>query len=53
VITSVNGEAVTTPGSLTGITSKYHPGDVVSVGWVSISGAQHTTPIRLGFGPAR
>jgi S1-C subfamily serine protease len=53
VIISVNGHAVTTPGSLTTITSKYHPGDVVSVVWESVGGAQHTTSIRLGSGPAR
>jgi S1-C subfamily serine protease len=53
VITSVNGRPVTTPGSLTGITAKFHAGDVVSVGWESISGAKHTTSMRLGSGPAR
>ena len=53
VITSVNGQAVTTPGSLTAITAKYHPSDVVSVGWESISGARHTASIMLGSGPAR
>jgi S1-C subfamily serine protease len=53
VITSVDGQPVTTPGSLTGITARYHPGEVVSVGWESITGTKHTTPIRLGSGPAR
>jgi S1-C subfamily serine protease len=53
VITSVNGQAVTTPDSLTGITARYHPGDVVSVGWESTGGAKRTTSIRLGSGPAR
>jgi S1-C subfamily serine protease len=53
VITSVNGHAVTTPGSLTNITSRYHPGDVVSVVWESVGGAQHTTSMKLGSGPAR
>jgi S1-C subfamily serine protease len=53
VITSVNGRPVTTPGSLTSITAKFHAGDVISVGWQSISGAQHTTSMRLGSGPAR
>ena len=53
VITSVNGQAVTTPGSLTDITARYHPGAVVSVGWESVSGAKHTTSITLGTGPAR
>jgi S1-C subfamily serine protease len=53
VITSVDGRAVTTPGSLTGITARYHPGDVVSIAWESTTGAKHTTPLRLGPGPAR
>jgi S1-C subfamily serine protease len=53
VIVSVNGQAVTTPGSLTGITAKFHPGDVVAIGWESIHGTKHTTSIRLGPGPAR
>jgi S1-C subfamily serine protease len=53
VITSVNRQPVTTPGSLTAITGKYHPGDVVSVLWVSRDGIEHTTRMRLGEGPAR
>ena len=53
VITSVNGQPVTTPASLTTITGKYHPGDVVSVLWVSRDGIEHTTKMRLGEGPAR
>ena len=53
VITSVNGRPVTTPGSLNAITSRYHPGDVVSVGWESINGARHTARLILGSGPAR
>jgi S1-C subfamily serine protease len=53
VITAVNGQAVTNPGSLTGITARYHPGDVVSVSWEDPSGAKHTTSITLGSGPAR
>jgi S1-C subfamily serine protease len=53
VITSVDGHAVTTPGSLTSITARYHPGAVVSVGWESVNGARHTTSVRLGTGPAR
>ena len=53
VITSVYGQPVTTPGSLTTITGKYHPGDVVSVLWVSLNGIEHTTKMRLGEGPAR
>ena len=53
VITSVDRRPVTTPGSLTAITGTYHPGDVVSVLWVSRNGIEHTTRMRLGDGPAR
>jgi S1-C subfamily serine protease len=53
VITSVDGQAITTPASLTNITAKYHPGTVVSVGWEGVNGARHTTPVTLGPGPAR
>jgi S1-C subfamily serine protease len=53
VILAVDGQAVTTPGSLTGITAKYHPGAVVSVRWEGIGGARHTTSMRLDSGPAR
>ena len=48
VIISVNGQAVTTPGSLTGITARYHPGDVVSV---DVSGPQRLP--AQGPDPAR
>jgi len=53
VITSVDGQAVTTPASLTDITAGYHPGDVVSVVWEAANGSRHTARIVLGNGPAR
>ena len=53
VITSVSGQPITTPGSLTAITGQSHPGDVVSVLWVSQNGIEHTTKMRLDPGPAR
>jgi S1-C subfamily serine protease len=53
VITSIDGHAVTSPGSLTTITARYHPGTVVSVGWEGVNGTRHTTPVTLGSGPAR
>ena len=53
VITSVDRQPVTTPGSLTAITGQSHPGDVVSVLWVSQNGIEHTTKMRLDPGPAR
>jgi S1-C subfamily serine protease len=53
VITSVDGQPITTPDSLTGTTAKYHPGQIVSVIWVSLDGVEHTTRMMLGPGPAR
>jgi S1-C subfamily serine protease len=53
VIISVDGEPVTTPSSLTDITARYHPGDVVSIGWEAANGTRHTVRIVLGQGPAR
>ena len=53
VILSVQGQAVTTPGSLTSITARYHPGQTVSVTWESVGGARHTSSMLLGSGPAR
>jgi S1-C subfamily serine protease len=53
VITAVNGQPVTTPSSLTGTTTKYHPNDIVSVQWVSLDGIERTTRMQLGQGPAR
>jgi S1-C subfamily serine protease len=53
VITSVDGQAVTTPGSLSAITARYRPGGVVSVGWVAVNGSRHTARIVLGDGPPR
>jgi S1-C subfamily serine protease len=53
VITSVNGQPVTTAGALTAITARYHPGEMVSIGWRATNGSRHTTSITLGAGPAR
>ena len=53
VIISVNGQAVTTPGSLTAITAQYHPRDGVSVAYEAINGSRHRVRILLGDGPAR
>ena len=39
VITAVNGQAVGSPDDLTGILSRFHPGDTISVTWVSPSGS--------------
>jgi S1-C subfamily serine protease len=52
VITSFDGHQISTPGSLTAMTAKYHPGDVVKIDWVGVNGAKHASSITLGSGPA-
>ena len=51
VITAVNGQPVGAPDSLTGVVSKYHPGQDISVTWVSPSGQRSTTSLKLTAGP--
>ncbi len=53
VITAVNNQPITTPGSLTSITTQYHPNEIVKVQWVSQDGMQHVRRMQLGQGPAR
>ncbi|HYB18079.1 MAG TPA: trypsin-like peptidase domain-containing protein [Streptosporangiaceae bacterium] len=51
VITAVNGQAIGSPASLTGVVSTYHPGQVISVTWVSPSGQHSTRNLTLAAGP--
>jgi len=51
VITAVNGQPVRSPDGLTGIMTRFHPGDTASVTWVSPSGQRKTSRIRLIAGP--
>ena len=51
VITAVNGQAVGSPDDLTGILSRFHPGDTISVTWVSPSGQRSTSSLHLSAGP--
>jgi S1-C subfamily serine protease len=51
VITAVNGQAIGAPDSLTGVVSKFRPGDTISVTWVSPSGQHTTSTIKLTAGP--
>jgi S1-C subfamily serine protease len=53
VITAVNGQAVGSPDDLSGILSRFHPGDVISVTWVSPSGQRTTSSLHLTAGPPR
>jgi S1-C subfamily serine protease len=51
VITAVNGQAVGSPVDLSGILSRFHPGDAISVTWVSPSGQRSTSSLHLTAGP--
>jgi S1-C subfamily serine protease len=51
VITSVNGESVTTPTKLTTLLEPDHPGDTITLGWTDTSGQTHTAKIQLSSGP--
>jgi S1-C subfamily serine protease len=51
VITAVNGRAVGSPDNLSGILSGFHPGDTISVTWVSPSGQRFTSSLQLTAGP--
>jgi S1-C subfamily serine protease len=51
VITAVNGQAVGSPDDLTRTLSRFHPGDTISVAWVSPSGQRATSSLHLTAGP--
>ena len=51
VITGVNGQAVGSPDDLRRILSRFHPGEAISVTWVSPSGQRDTSSLQLTAGP--
>ncbi len=51
VITAVNGQAVGSPDDLSQVLARFHPGDTISVTWVSPSGQRTTSGLRLTAGP--
>ena len=51
VITAVNGQATGSPDQLGAILARFHPGDTISVIWVSPSGQRTTSSIALAAGP--
>jgi S1-C subfamily serine protease len=51
VITAVNGQVVGSPDDLRRILARFHPGDVISVTWVSPSGQRTTSSLHLTAGP--
>jgi S1-C subfamily serine protease len=50
-ITSLDGQKVTDNASLRAIIAPHHPGDTVSISWVTASGAKHSTSLTFGTGP--
>jgi S1-C subfamily serine protease len=52
LITSLDGQPITSPDTLTAATTSHHPGDKVTVGWTDPSGTQHHAAVVLAAGPA-
>ena len=52
VITSIGGQAVTSPGSLSALVSRYRPGSKAALAWVAPDGSLHTAVVTLTAGPA-
>ncbi|HTU75972.1 MAG TPA: trypsin-like peptidase domain-containing protein [Trebonia sp.] len=53
VITQANGQSVSSAQSLVDITSKFRPGQTLTVGFVDGSGASHSLTVKLIDGPAK
>jgi S1-C subfamily serine protease len=51
VITAVNGQTTGSPDKLSAVLARFHPGDTISVAWVSPSGQRTTSSIQLTAGP--
>jgi S1-C subfamily serine protease len=51
VITAVNGQAAGSPDGFARIMTRFHPGDTISVTWVSPSGQRTTSSLHLTAGP--
>jgi len=51
VITAVNGQAVGSPDDLASILARFHPGDTISVTWVSPAGQRTTSSLHRTAGP--
>ncbi len=51
VITSLDGQTVDSPTTLSALMVSHHPGDKVQLGYVDSSGQSHTVTVDLGSGP--
>jgi S1-C subfamily serine protease len=52
MITSVNGQTVDSPTTLSSLLGAHKPGDHVSIGWTDQTGRQHSATVQLATGPA-
>ena len=52
VITSVDGQPVTSASTLTDLLSAHHPGDSVQLQWTDAAGQAHAGTVKLASGPA-
>jgi S1-C subfamily serine protease len=52
VITSVDGHSVSSPSALQAALEEHHPGDKVTIGWMSESGQSQSASVTLANGPA-
>jgi S1-C subfamily serine protease len=51
-IVTVDGQSVTSPGTLTTLVGSDRPGGKVEIGWVDQAGDRHTSTVTLASGPA-
>jgi len=52
VVTSIDGQRVTSGTNVQQIMIRHHPGDKVSIGWTDTNGQAHTATVTLANGPA-
>jgi S1-C subfamily serine protease len=53
VITSIAGQTISSPASLTKLLTQFHPNQSVSITWVAPNGQKHTATVKLASGPAK
>jgi S1-C subfamily serine protease len=52
VITSVDGQSVSSGTSIQQVLASHHPGDKISISWTDAYGQSHTATVTLAAGPA-
>ena len=52
VITSVDGQSVSSGTSIQQVLASHHPGDKISISWTDSNGQSHTATVTLAAGPA-